>query len=173
MARASYKSRTGGPKGLGRKVVQRGKSPRRSRASDAGPGRELVGLFDSGFDIAGQYSAEISTLIAMRLKRNKHVGLPAFLTAYASIVFLHGSNGDPTEVAARPARRCECIPGRRGMPCVGGKHLQDQLESLIGYLQECRTTTSISWRREDTTFAMALAHIYWLRSKDGWQLFYL
>lgn len=135
---------------------------------------ELVGLFDSGFHIAGQYSAEISTLIAMRLKLNKHVDFPSFLRTYASIVFLHGSNGDPTEVAAR--HMAAVLRAHTVVECraLDGRRLQDQLESLVVHLKAVQDhDVDLVATGGYKAFAMALAHIYWLRARDGWRLFYL
>ncbi len=138
---------------------------------------EVVGLFDSGFHLQGQYSAEISTLLAMRLKLDRHVALAGFLQTYSSIVLLHGGNRNPAEAAARHlAAVLREHAGVTTSQCqtLEGMTIQQELQSLVNYMENLdRSPADLVATGGYKAFAVALAHIYWQRSGDGWRLFYL
>lgn len=124
-----------------------------------------------------RYSAELSTLMAMRLKLDPRRSFSAFVQAYTSIVFLHGEEkADESNVAARHlATVLKTYAGvdvqQRG---IGGS-IGEQLKQLIEFLAKDTNAppTDLVATGGYKAFAIIMGHSYFQHASQGWRLFYL
>ncbi len=133
------------------------------------------------WDPAGRYSAEITTLVAMRRALAPDSTLAAFLEAtYDQVDLLAAeSHNDESHIAGRHLQRALAAHSDCKVRLVlfEGASLGPQVQSIVDTLLERTPERHVDLVVSGgyKAFAVAMGHVYWQRARGGsdWRLFYL